>query len=322
MASQPQHALAQDGIRSTSNNIRCKFKTVWVSILSAMALPFTVKVFVATGDPDGLRVIEMGGWNGRGLIFPRNRFSDVKDYEPLQNAGVYILWGSGLSRLPEVYIGEGSKLVSRLESHVKGMAFWSHCVAFTSTDKMLTKAHVQYLEWALLSRADEINRCQLENSVSPKEPFLPAMDKADTNIFLNNMLLCLPIIGVSFFDEAKSGPTHPLPVRGLEVFLKASKIGISARGVCRTGKRIKVFAGSEARKDEVQSIDPSVSKMRKTLVDTGALEDAGSMFLFAQDHEFLSPSMAGGVVLGRSCNGWKKWKDSRGRELGEILKAN
>ena len=287
-----------------------------------MALPFTVKVFVATGDPEGLRVIEMGGWNGRGLIFPRNRLPELKNYEPLQNAGVYILWGSGLSRLPDVYIGEGAKLVQRLKSHVKGMAFWSHCVAFTSTDKMLTKAHVQYLEWALLSRAEEIHRCQLQNSASPKEPFLPATDKADTNIFLNNMLLCLPIIGVSFFEKGQSGPTRPPPTRGPEVFLKASKIGISARGVCTTGKRIKVLAGSEARKDEVQSIDPSVSKMRKSLVDAGALEDAGSMFLFAQDHEFLSPSMAGGVVLGRGCNGWKKWKDSQGRHLGEILKAN
>lgn len=286
-----------------------------------MALPFTVKVFVATGDPEGLRVIEMGGWNGRGLIFPRNRFPEVKDYEPLQNAGVYILWGSGLSRLPDVYIGEGSKLLTRLESHVKGMACWSHCVAFTGTDKMLTKAHVQCLEWALLSRAEEIHRCQLQNSVSPKEPFLPATDKADTNIFLNNMLLCLPIIGVSFFDGGQSGPTRPPPARGLEVFLEASKIGIAAHGVCTTGKRIKVFAGSEARKDELQSINPSVSKMRKSLVDAGALEDAGSMFLFTQDHEFLSPSMAGGVVLGRSCNGWKKWKDSQGRQLGEILNA-
>lgn len=286
-----------------------------------MALPFSVKVLVATGDPEGLRVIEKGGWNGRGLVFPRNRFSEVKDEEPLQNAGVYILWGSGLSRLPDVYIGEGSRLVSRLESHVKGMAFWSHCVAFTSTDKMLTKAHVQYLEWALLGRADEMNRCQLQNSVSPKEPFLPAMDKADTNIFLDNMLLCLPIIGVSFF-EGRSGQTDaPGLLPGLEVFLKASKIGVSARGVCTTGKRIQVCAGSDARKDEVRSIDPSVSKMRKTLVDAAVLADAGNMFRFAQDHEFLSPSMAGGVVLGRSCNGWRKWKDSQGRQLGEILKA-
>ena len=287
-----------------------------------MALPFTVKVFVATGDPEGLRVIEKGGWNGRGLIFPRNRFSEVKNHEPLQNAGVYILWGSGSSRPPDVYIGEGSKLVSRLESHVKGMAFWSHCVAFTSTDKMLTKAHVQYLEWALLSRAEEMNRCRLQNSVSPKEPWLPATDKADANIFLNDMLLCLPIIGVSFFEERQSGSTSPSPVPGLEVFLKASNIGISARGVCTTGKRIKVFAGSEARKDEVPSIDLSVRKMRKTLVDTGTLADAGSVLRFAQDHEFLSPSMAGGVVLGRGCNGWRKWKDSQGRQLREILKAN
>lgn len=287
-----------------------------------MAQPFTVKVFVATGDPEGLRVVHKGGWNGIGLIFPRDRFSEVKDSEyseQLQNAGVYILWGSGLSRLPVVYIGEGAKLVSRLESHVKGMAFWSHRVAFTSTDKILDKADVQYLEWALLCQADKTNRCQLKNSVSPKEPSLPAMKKADTDIFLDNMLLCLPIIGVSFFDERRPGP---VPVRGLVVFLEAPKIGVSARGMCAAGKRIKVLAGSEARKDEVKSIHPSIANMRKELVDAGVLSDGGSKFLFEKDHEFLSPSMAGGVVLGKSCNGQAKWRDSQGRQLREILKAN
>jgi hypothetical protein len=34
-------------------------------------LPFSIRIFVANGDPDGLRIIERSNWNGRALVFPR-----------------------------------------------------------------------------------------------------------------------------------------------------------------------------------------------------------------------------------------------------------
>ena len=117
-----------------------------VAILSGMALPFTVSVFVPTGDPEELREIQKAGWNGRGLIFPRTQLAELKQREELQNVGVYILRGPGPGRLPIAYIGESAKLLSRLESHLQSKSFWQYGVVFYSTDKSLNKAHVQYLE--------------------------------------------------------------------------------------------------------------------------------------------------------------------------------
>jgi len=32
--------------------------------------PFSIRIFVANGDPDGLLIIERSNWNGRALVFP------------------------------------------------------------------------------------------------------------------------------------------------------------------------------------------------------------------------------------------------------------
>ena len=36
-----------------------------------MSNPFSLRIFVADGDPDGLRVVERSNWIGKALIFPR-----------------------------------------------------------------------------------------------------------------------------------------------------------------------------------------------------------------------------------------------------------
>jgi len=33
--------------------------------------PFSLRIFVADGDPDGLRIVERSNWVGRALVFPR-----------------------------------------------------------------------------------------------------------------------------------------------------------------------------------------------------------------------------------------------------------
>lgn len=33
--------------------------------------PFTLRIFVADGDPDGLRLVERSNWIGKAVMFPR-----------------------------------------------------------------------------------------------------------------------------------------------------------------------------------------------------------------------------------------------------------
>ena len=43
--------------------------------------PFSMRIFVANGDPDGLRIIERSNWNGRAMVFPRPLLPEVKKRE-------------------------------------------------------------------------------------------------------------------------------------------------------------------------------------------------------------------------------------------------
>jgi hypothetical protein len=39
--------------------------------------PFFIRVFVPTGDPDGLRIVEKSNWPGVGVVFNRTNYKEV-----------------------------------------------------------------------------------------------------------------------------------------------------------------------------------------------------------------------------------------------------
>lgn len=132
------------------------------------------------GDPDGLRTIEKSNWSGAGLVVPRSLFGESKQRRELARTGVYVLFGPPEeSGLPRVYVGEGDPIKPRLEQHAGKKDFWTSCIAFTSKDENLNKAHVQYLEARLLDLAAQAKRCVLDNGNSPALPSLSEADAAD-----------------------------------------------------------------------------------------------------------------------------------------------
>ena len=56
-----------------------------------MSIPFSLRVFVADGDPDGLRIVEKSNWIGKALMFPRALLPQVKARPELAQTGVYLL---------------------------------------------------------------------------------------------------------------------------------------------------------------------------------------------------------------------------------------
>ena len=92
-----------------------------------MAEPFTIRIFVPDGDPEGIRVIDRMNWTGVGIAFPRTKWSDVRQRPELQHTGVYILVGYADldDDLPTLYIGQADGVRNRIESHVQGKDFWT-----------------------------------------------------------------------------------------------------------------------------------------------------------------------------------------------------
>jgi hypothetical protein len=54
---------------------------------------FSLRIFVADGDPDGLRIVERSNWIGKALVFPRALLPQVKKRDELGQTGVYLLLG-------------------------------------------------------------------------------------------------------------------------------------------------------------------------------------------------------------------------------------
>lgn len=275
---------------------------------------FSVRIFIPGGEPEALRIVEKSNWTGQGLVFPRAEFAEVRQRPELKRTGVYVLWGPGeTGRLPRVYVGEGDPVLPRVDQHAKQKDFWTHAAVFTSKDQNLNKAHVQYFEARLVALATEAKRAELDNGNLPQLPALSEADSADADGFLSDLLLCLPVVGISFFEVARVGAAS-----ASELFLKAK--GIEARGIDgREG--FVVRAGSQAVKAEVASIHQYLIELRRSLLAAGVLKVSGSGYVLTQDYTFNSPSTAAGVLLGRSSNGRAEWKDVKGRTLKALQNA-
>lgn len=77
-------------------------------------------LFLPSGDPEGIEVIEKSNWSGLGLVIPRSLYGEERDWKPLhQGAGVYILAGNDNYSFPLLYIGEGDPVGLRLDEHFK-----------------------------------------------------------------------------------------------------------------------------------------------------------------------------------------------------------
>lgn len=294
---------------------------------------FSVHIFMPSGDPGGIRIISKSHWTGIGFVIPRPLLLEAQnsqndpELQYLQYPGVYILWGpSDTSQLPKIYVGEGDEVIVRLKEHAREKDFWTHAIIFTSKDCSLNKAHVQYLEAKLYELATTAKRAELDNSNKPLPPTLSTPDKADAEAFLRDILLCLPLLGVTAFEVA----TFSTPQRGedlepaaggeIELHLEGKDIeawGVDARGV-DSSKGFIVRAGSKAVKDEVPSIPEHVKTLRRELIELGVLKEENGVYVLTQDYSFNSPSTAAGVLLGNSINGRMVWKDARGRTLRDI----
>lgn len=278
------------------------------------AMGFSVRIFIPTGDPEGMRIIEKSNWTGQGIFFPRTLFAEARRREELTRTGVYILWVPAESgQLPRAYVGEGDALLPRLDSHAKNKDFWTHAVAFTSKDQNLNKAHIQYLEARLVELAAEANRCDLDNRNVPQVPALSDADAADAELYLADLLLCLPVVGLDFLMKP-GGLMEPRQALFLSVR------GITAQGYEGAGGLV-VRTGSQAAKEETPAIPAYLSDLRKALRRRGILRDEGTTYRLTQDYSFNSPSNAAGVLLGRASNGRTEWKDGSGRSLKEIQEA-
>jgi hypothetical protein len=278
---------------------------------------FTIRIYIADGSVDGLRIVDKSNWSGQGIVCPRVLFTKHKVRDEFDHTGVYVLIGPN-DKLPEkplIYIGEGDPVKPRLEQHYANRDFWTTVIFFVSTAKHLNKAHVQHLESRLVQIAASVNRCVLQNGNVPQPPSLSEADRDEAEGFLDQILLCLPILGVQAFEQ----------IAAVAATKNNNVLHLRSKGIVASGydspQGFIVLTDSQAMLNETPGIHGYLRDLRADLVNSGILAVDKNTYRLTRDYPFGSPSTAAGVLLGRAANGRIEWRDKHGRTLKEIQES-
>lgn len=293
----------------------------------------SIRIFLASGEADGVWVVEKSNWTGKALMAPRTRFRDLRSRSDLTGPGIYLLIGPSESELQahRFYIGETDDLPRRLDDHNRKKDFWNRAIVFTSKDENLNKAHTRYLEARLIGLAGEANRAEMDNANVGSLPPLSEPDEAEAEAFLAEMLLIYPVLGVQVFqkpggqaasrsdERSSSDEQSPASTR-----LYLTGQDTKAEGVV-TASGMVVYAGALGRMTKVPSLHSrsgrTVNRLREEMRDKGLLVEEGGRLRLTKDYEFSAPSTAAGVLLGRTSNGRVEWKSADGTTLKDLQAA-
>ena len=278
---------------------------------------FSLRVFIPSGDPDGLRIVEKSLWTGQVIEYPRTptALAEAQRRDALHRAGVYLLVGlDEESDQRRLYIGEGESVMSRLRSHNRddSKEFWTKTAIFTTKDESLNKAHIKFLEARLYELATKARRCKIDNRVPPSKPTLSEIEETDVEAILADLLLCLSTTGWTEF-EATCATGSELDGKVYQL----SYDGVDARGIVQAGDFL-VLEGSTANKTARPGLKERKVALRNKLLEEGTFREVDGQYVLTRDHLFNSPTLAVHVLTGRQGKGRAEWKDQRGRSLSDI----
>lgn len=278
-----------------------------------MAHPQTIQIFLPDGNPRGIKIAEITNRTIKAILFPRNQFEAILRRPELTNVGFYFLFGEAENGHEMAYIGEAEDCAERLKQHQRNKDFWNYAVVIISQTHAFTKTHVKYLEYVAIRKAAETNRYELDNTAVPNKPHITESMEADAEDCFEIAKILLSTLGFPLFDSV---------AREIVATVSADVYKLKGNGVEAEGSLIDdgfvVFKNSRVKTTTVPSCHDYLIHMRNELLESGVLVADGDTYRFTEDYVFSSPSTAGGVILGRSTNGWTKWRNANGKTLDEM----
>jgi hypothetical protein len=255
----------------------------------------------------------------------------------------------------KVYVGEGDSVRTRLDQHHKEKEFWNRGFIFTSKDESLNKAHVRYLEAALLRLAQQTRSAMLDNGTLPEVRGLSEAERDDMESYLDEVLILLPLLGVQAFSPVRvkrepptvvdemlgldsptlptaeplietrnvsDGPVASASRESVRYLLKERGKGLNAVAVQAdardTPRGFVVLEGSTGPAKD-QTMSAGYALLRRRLRDDGSLVPTAEPLIMrlSRDVIFDSPSAAATVMTGSNRNGMKCWRDETGSTLAQ-----
>lgn len=297
--------------------------------------PFSLRIFVPSGDPTGVLIATRDDGIGKATIFSRSLLGEVKGRKEWSFPGVYLLVGHS-----KLYIGEGDPVGKRLEDHAAKKAFWDRALFFTAENR-LNKAHIQHLESRLVRLAIEAEVADLDNGNNPQTPALGEEEYAFAENVLADLLLMLPLLGFTQFEatqqasdnvdeEETEAPNAQSPGKRRAVY-SALPRGMLFHGAFKDSRAtietvdggVVLKAGSTIVKETAPSFDLWMAKyaqLRRQLIESGVIAEQNGKMVVKQDQFFSSASGAATVFRGVSSNA-DGWIAEDGKSLGDLLRS-
>lgn len=281
-----------------------------------------IKLFLIDGTPGGLTTAEITNWTGHVLTANRSELSGLYQREEATRTGAYLLLRDDEDAIGNTrcYIGETDVIANRLRSHDREKKEWDRVVVITSKDANLTKAHVRYLESRLIELAKAAGRVSVENGTAPGVPALPEADRSDMDYFVSQLQIVLPVLSVNAIRIKEPKPSKEFPV----FHLRHAKSGVDARAQEIDGE-FTMLADSMVvahwqgigKAASTRKAYTSYRNRHEQLLAQGQIVVEDERGRLTRNIVFPSPSTAGAVALGRSCNGRREWVSSHGTTFGE-----
>lgn len=280
----------------------------------------SLKIFVTGESPRSLKKITLFNWSGFAFLGTRTHKKQIEQREELSGTGLYFLFSDPEDGIVKMYIGETDNFHNRIKQHIidSDKEWWTHFIVFQANEN-LNKAHVRFLEkyfWEVASKSPQI---EVKNSAPASGANLSEEDRADLDIFKDNILYILEALNLGYFQT--NGTKQVKESNGF--FYTTNTL--ANHDVCALMEKIDdtyiLKSGSHIclkAKDSFQNNHGSYYQKWKELVDSADVKRINDeLGVLQRDLEFTSPSVCGALVKARATNGLTAW---RNKETGKTLK--
>ena len=279
-----------------------------------------IELFLVDGEPGGITTAGITGWAGRILSGPRTALSRLLAREEAHSNGVYLLLGEDPDAIESVrcYIGRTEDFSARFLDHNREKEWWDRAFLISSLDDSFNEGHWGYLESRLLQIATTTKRCTLRDNVQKPQPRkLSEAQQSDAEAFLEQIRGVLSVLGVNILRGAHRAPEQQAPPPDIDspIFtLAAPKRGVKAHArvvggefIMMEGSRVVGEWTNAGRTSSTRRSYESLCAQHTKLVDDGSIAVEGTIGTLTRDIPFPSPSTAGSIAVGYSCNGRIAW---------------
>ncbi len=278
--------------------------------------PKKITIFLTDGNPMGMKIVKLSGWDGKAISVPRNKLKEFFSREESSQSAVYFLISSEPeeSGLYKVYIGKANNIKERINDHDYKRDFWQIAIVFFG-------GNIEYLENKCLELAIQEKRCILENKNAARPRKLLEEDEAVASEYLDNLVVLLLALGYPILSpiEKERKASNQKEIQKNLLFCKGAEVYAKGR---------QMDEGFEVIKDSTaSSSEPALAsskKLKNFLIKEKVIKlDSLSKnkYVFTRNYVFNSPSSASNIILSYANTGRDKWKDKNGKSLAELEKG-